>query len=283
MIFTMKKILLAIDAAHTEVQIVNFACYIAALTQSSVTGIFFENNEETVPVMKMAFGMPYVESIVAGDMPDYDARHEIRDENIRRFEKACESNGVRCQIQVNGTNTPAKTIIEESRFADLVIVNAGTSFEKKFEGAPTSFVKEVLAGAECPVLAAPLTFTGIDQIVFAYDGSPSSVFAIKQFAYLFPELTDKKAIVLQVNKQETMPLKEKEKIGELLKMHYSGIGFQVLQGKPSDELFEFLFDKKNTIVVMGAFGRSWLSGLLRPSSAGLLLKTMNLPFFITHY
>lgn len=279
----MKKILLVIDAANTDVQIVNFACYIAALAQSSVTGVFFENNEEPVPVVKMAFGMPYVESIVAGDMPDYKVRHKNQEENIRQFEKVCVSNGVRFQIHVNGAHSPAKTIIEESRFADLVIVKAETSFEKTFEGAPTNFVKEVLAGAECPVLVAPLTFTGIDQIVFAYDGSRSSVFAIKQFAYLFPELTDKKAIVLQVNKEVTMPLKEKEKIGGLLKMHYSGIGFQVLQGKPSDELFGFLLEKKNTLVVMGAFGRGWLSGLIRPGTADLLLKTMNLPFFITHH
>jgi hypothetical protein len=35
--------------------------------------------------------------------------------------------------------------------------------------------------------------------------------------------------------------------------------------------------------VMGAYGRSWLSGLFKPATAGLLLKTINLPFFITHY
>jgi hypothetical protein len=86
-----------------------------------------------------------------------------------------------------------------------------------------------------------------------------------------------------VNKEETMQVTEKEKLGRLLRMHYSGIGFQVLQGKPSDELFGYLLGKENTIVVMGAYGRGWLSGLFKPTTAGLLLKTLNLPFFITHH
>jgi nucleotide-binding universal stress UspA family protein len=37
------------------------------------------------------------------------------------------------------------------------------------------------------------------------------------------------------------------------------------------------------MVVMGAYGRNWLSGLFKPATAGLLLKTINLPFFITHH
>jgi hypothetical protein len=183
----------------------------------------------------------------------------------------------------NSKRNAAYGILEESRFADLVIIQPTLSFEKRLEEAPTTLVKEMLANAECPVLVAPQNLTGIEEIVFAYDGSRSAVFAIKQFTYLFPELSDKKAIVLQVNKDDSLPVTEKEKLGKWLRMHYSGIGFQVLKGKASEELYGHLLGKQNTIVVMGAFGRSWLSGLFKPATAGLLLKTINLPFFITHH
>jgi nucleotide-binding universal stress UspA family protein len=279
----MKKILLAIDAAHMDTEVVLFACNIAALTHSTLTAFFLSNYYEDAPVVNMAFGMPYVENVITGDPAAIAAMQHKLEAHIQQFEKTCAVKGVRCQVSSSNTDDPARTIVEESRFADLVIVQATTTFENKQEEAPTDFVKEVLAEAECPVLVAPLSVTGIDEIVFAYDGSRSAVFAIKQFTYLFPELSDKKAIVLQVNKEDVLSVTEKEKIGKWLRMHYSSIGFQVLHGKPADELHAYLQGKQNTIVVMGAFGRGWLSGLFKPATAGILLKTINLPFFITHY
>lgn len=278
----MKKILLAIDAEHMDTEVIHFACNIARLTHSTLTGVFLSNYKEEVQMINMVIGMPYVENVVIGNIPDTILQQK-QAAHIQQFEKTCAIKGVRCQVYCNNSNNPARSIIDESRFADLVILQATMSFEKKLEEVPTGFVKEVLAEAECPVLVAPLSLADIEEVVFAYDGSPSAVFAIKQFTYLFPELTDKRAIVLQVNKDETLPVTEKEKLGKLLRMHYSGIGFHVLQGKPSDELFGYLLGKQNTIVVMGAFGRGWLSGLFKPATADLLLKTLNLPFFITHF
>lgn len=279
----MKKILLAIDATHMDTEVVHFACTIARLTHSTLSGYFISSHYDDEPIVGMAFGVPYIETVVDKEQPAYTALQKKQAENVRLFEKTCAMKGVRCQALCISADYPAQMIIDESRFADLVILHSGTSFEEGPEESPTGFAKEILAQAECPVMVAPLNLSNIDQIVFAYDGSRSAVFAIKQFTYLFPELADKKVIVLQVTDDDTMPVTEKDKLGRLLRMHYSSIGFQVLQGKPSDELFGYLIDKQNTMVVMGAFGRSWLSGLFKPATAGQLLKTINLPFFITHH
>jgi hypothetical protein len=69
-------------------------------------------------------------------------------------------------------------LIEESRFADLLIIDAETSFNRGLEANPTRFVKEILQHAECPVVISPVSFEGLDEIIFAYDGSASSVYAI---------------------------------------------------------------------------------------------------------
>jgi hypothetical protein len=279
----MKKILLAIDATQIDSEAIDFASYVATMAHSTLTGVFLEHTEEQSPVLKMSYGMPYVESMVAADLPGYKEQHARCEENIRLFKQFCTNRGIRHQVQTIIGAHPAKSLIGESRFADLLIIKSETSFEKGYETTPTHFVKEVLAGAECPVIMVPYRFTGIEEVVFTYDGSRSAVFAIKQFTYLFPELADKKAIVLQVNESGELPLTEKEKIAELLKVHYSGIGFQVLRGKARVELFSYLLNKKKTLVVMGAFGRGWLSNVIKPSSAPVLLKNINLPFFITHY
>jgi len=59
----------------------------------------------------------------------------------------------------------------------------------------------VIGSAQCPVVIAPSANTVVDEIVFCYDGSPSSLFAMKQFTYLLPELTDTKGTIVQVKKE----------------------------------------------------------------------------------
>lgn len=276
----MKKILLALDANHVDTEVIHFACNIATFTHSTLIGYFMADLPEEEPVVNMAFVAKYDETVSTVCLPTAAEKRQFA--YIQQFERTCAVRGIRCQILNNTKRDAAVAILEESRFADLVILQPTLSFEKKPEEAPTALVKEILANAECPVLVAPTRSSGIDEIVFAYDGSRSAVFAIKQFTYLFPELADKKAIVLQVNKDDSLPVTEKEKLGKWLRMHYNSIGFQVLKGKASEELYGRLSGKQNTIVVMGAFGRSWLSAIFKPATAGLLLKNLNLPFFITH-
>lgn len=277
----MKKILLAIDADHVDIDVIHFACNMATFTHSTLIGYFLGEPREEEPAANVAFVTRYNETVSAHCIPTITERRQFA--FIQQFERTCAVRGIRCQVLNNSKRNAAQAILEESRFADLVIIQPTLSVEKRLEESPTALVKEILANAECPVLVAPQKSTGIEEIVFAYDGSRSAVFAIKQFTYLFPELADKKAIVLQVNKDDSLPVTEKDKLGKWLRMHYNSIGFQVLKGKASEELYGRLLGKQNTIVVMGAFGRSWLSGLFKPATAGLLLKTINLPFFITHH
>ena len=49
------------------------------------------------------------------------------------------------------------------------------------------YLKDVLHDVACPVLLVPEKFDFPESVILAYDGSEESVYAIKQFAYLFPE------------------------------------------------------------------------------------------------
>ncbi|HLI93783.1 MAG TPA: universal stress protein, partial [Puia sp.] len=116
----------------------------------------------------------------------------------------------------------------------------------------------------------------------AYDASASAVWAIKQFTYLFPEYHDKKVLVVNVRNSRDEFIEESFKMKEWLREHYQDVEFHVLTGNPSDQLFAFLLERKNSFVVMGAYGRGILSRFLRPSSARLIVRTLNLPIFVTH-
>jgi hypothetical protein len=279
----MKNILLAIDSSHVDMSTLDFACYVARLTHSGLTGYFLENiRTQTIPVIKSMHGLPFLESVVAGDLPEGRAKFAAREKSMELFRNACCNKGVNCSTAV--CHGPAKDIIQETRFADLLIVSPSTSFESRIESTPTAFVREVLAGSECPVAIAPYSFEAVDEILFAFDGSRSSVFAIKQFVYLFPEFRNRKVTVLEVKESGREELlQDRERISRLLAPHYDHIEFCFLEGYATDELFGYLLGKKNLFVVMGAFGRSPISNFFNKSTAELLLKTINLPVFTAHH
>jgi nucleotide-binding universal stress UspA family protein len=279
----MEKIILGINADQLDIHAINFACYIARLSQSRLTGVFLDDvTEEEVPAGQLLYGAQQYEMLMARTIPDKIEMEKQREENIRTFNEICAARKVHNYVH-RGRGIPADDMIEESRFADLMILDAKTTFSKKEQISPSHFVRTVLTESECPVIIAPEGFDEISEIVFAYDGSKSSVFAIKQFTYLFPEMDDVKTTVLQVNKPDDWAIEERSKISEWLKPHYSSIGFHVLHGNVDTVLLGYLEGKKNVMVVMGAYGRSWTSTLFRPSSADPIVRAVNLPLFIAHY
>jgi nucleotide-binding universal stress UspA family protein len=274
----MEKILLAINPSQISMNAIDFACYIANLTRSRLTGIFLQ--QDTAVKQRSEIGVvsdenAQVHTSRKADTPSID-------ESIDIFREACQNRGVNCYVHFD-SGSPIEELINETRFADILIAGPELSFLDKREGAPTAFVKELLSQSECPVIIAPYDFDSVEEVLFCYDGSASSVFAIRQFTYLFPEFSEKKAVVLQIVDDGKIMVTEKDKIRELLQMHYSSIGFHVLKGIPGEELFNHLVSKKNMFVVMGAFGRKMLSGFWKKSTANRLMQVVDLPIFVAHH
>ena len=257
----MKKIMLVMDAAGLSMPAVDFACYIAKLSRSRLTGVFLEGG--------------------SGDLVPAGLAEETISANIRKFREACICRETLSLVH-RDRGLPLSEVISESRFADLIIIDPELSVSGADRHAPGRFVKDILASSECPVLICPYSFDGVDQLIFAYDGSTSSVFAIKQFSFLFPELSEKKVVLVQVRKDDEQAIDDQFKMKEWLKAHYSNIEYVFRRGETADQLFGFLLEEKKAIVVMGAYGRSMLSMLARPSQARIVVKTVDLPLFISH-
>lgn len=279
----MKKIILAIDAVNPDSSALDFACYMANLTHSKLTGIFLENLvADEKPVLTTAYGSPYLDWKADESSPEFLDKQKRIEKNIELFRQACENRSVRYNAH-RDRNVPAREIISESRYADLLIIDAATSFNKRFEGTPTEFVKDVLKDAECPVIIAPESFDGIEEIVFAYQNTKSCAFAIKQFTYLLPMLNEKKTTVLQINEQGIWADQDKYNFREWLQHHYNAVGFETLKGDADDKLFDYLFKRKNVFIVMGAYGRTALSQFFHRSHADRIINTVTQPLFISHY
>lgn len=276
----MEKILLALDRHLYNTNVAEFACYLARLTSSQLKVIYFQDAEKepaSGETVKDASGELSSQAVVN----DKKLVMKPVPDNLIHLESACHNRGIKIRIHEN-KREPLSELISETRFADMLVLDPEMSFGDRREAMPAGFMKELLAHSECPVVIAPYSFNGVEEIIFAYDGNASSTFAIKQFTYLFPELTDLKLTILQVSEEQDAPLIEKEKIIAFLQTHYSAIGYRILEGNAKEELFRYLHDKKNLFVVMGAYGRKNLVSLFRHSTADLLLKAVNLPLFIAH-
>ncbi len=278
----MEKILLAIDALNPDKKALDFACYLALLTKSKVTGVFLENlTTEDRPVLRKVLGMASVGWEVDEHAEAHREREAITRRNIAMFRDGCILREVCFDVHLD-KGMPAKELIRESRFADLMVVDAETSFNKVYEGSPTGFVRDVMRRSECPVIIAPGNFSAIDEIVFTYDGSASSVFAIKQFTYLLPQYYNKKVTLLQVNESGIWEEPDREKFREWLRDHYTDLHFEAMKGKADDTLFDKLYNRKNIFLVMGAYGRNAISQFFKQSRADLLIRTVAQPIFIAH-
>ena len=278
----MEKILLTIDGNKISANAIDFACYLGRVMKSNITGVVLENlPAERMTVIRHGYDATYIESTVNEDSPEHIGKTKRIERSIAFFKEACIKRQVNCTIY-RDTEVPVTEMIAESRFADLIVIDAQTSFDEKYEGCPTVFAKQLLEHSECPVIVAPESFDALDEIIFCYDGSASAMFSIKQFDYLFPSLRCKQMMVLEVVSESHDTTQEINKIKEWMSQRYTSVQYEVLHGMAEDELFGYLLPRKNALIVLGAYGRSNISRFFKSSVANRILKTINLPVFIAH-
>jgi len=276
----MKTILLVLNGPNIA-NTIAFGCYLSGITRARLVGVFLcDKISETTSALKEMYGHSYVENILSEDLPE--RTHERMEQQIGLFKETCRKKGINSTMYSNQRVT-LKEVLAESRFVDLIVTDSVFSNDKSREGLPDNMLKILLAGAECPVLVTPFKPTPIEEIVFCYDGSEEAFFAMKQLVYLLPELDEVKATVLEVNSGQVIEENEQLQVSDWLSRHYSYTEFVIVNGKPEVELFSYLAPKKNTLVVMGAYGRSILSRFFQESKADKLIKQLAFPLFITHH
>lgn len=199
---------------------------------------------------------------------------------IAEFESATRVKGFHHSVK-SLENDIFQEICEESKFADVLVCDASLSPVNSGLGL-SPFVRKVLAESKCPVVVAPVQFDELEEIIFTYDGSDTSMYAIKQFTYLFPDYNEIPVSVLRVMPSGYDNTEKQDKLVDLLKYHYNSISFTTLEGDEAEiELFRQFIGKKNTMLVMGAYGRKMI--LNERSTADILLRNIDTPMFIAHF
>lgn len=274
----MKKILLAFDGGNFSSGACEFARMLNEKDPILLIGSF-------LPQIDFANLWSYSGGGLTGPMyvPLLEGEDsEAVQKNIQRFESFCQKNGIEYRVHKDFFDFALPELKKESRFADLMLLGGETFYENLGANEPNDYLKEALHGIECPAIVVPEEFEFPVSNVLTYDGSESSVYAIKQFAYLFPEFAVNKTILIYIKEKGEKELPEQVSIEELAARHFKDLTLLRLEANPKKYFSSFLMENKGAILVSGAFGRSAFSRSFKKSFVTETIREHRIPVFIAH-
>ncbi|MFN8321676.1 MAG: universal stress protein [Chitinophagales bacterium] len=275
-----KKIIAAFDGTKYSEGAVKYAVEIAKTTNSLLVGVFIQDMRYVNLTYAYAWDQPFVD-FANIEKAQADEKEKV-DLNISLFKRTCEANGVNHKVHLD-KGVPVQELLNESTFADLLLLDSHTTFFTFEEKGPSPFLRDLLTDSHCPVLILPHHYSAIEKAVLCYDGSPSSVYAIRMYSYLFTELSGLKTTVVTVNEKSTNHLKEGWNFKDLVHTHFGNSDYVVLSGDAEKELIAYLkLNGQNSLVVMGAYGRNAISRLFHQSLSNQVIQELHVPVFITH-
>ena len=273
----MKKILLAFDGCHFSEGAFEFARTLNDASQVLLTGVFS-------PLIDYSglwsYSVGVGATVVVPTLEDDDA--DAVEKNIDRFVFLCQLHNIEYRVHKDFSDFALQALKKESRFADLLILGSESFYANTLGGDGGTYLKEAVHSVECPVLVVPEKFIFPKNNVLAYDGSESSVYAIKQFAYLFPELTANNTLLVYVHEGEEDTFPEEDNIKELCARHYTALTLFRLDLNPKKYFGLWANEREGALLVSGAFGRSSLSRAFSRSFVDEIVRERKLPLFITH-
>jgi hypothetical protein len=272
----MKKLLLPFEGNHYPQDLLDFVATLQPVSASLLTAAF-------VPESDYA-GMLQVEQCQAiGETPCYGKDEErMVNYNSRKLERFCEEFDIKLKIHLDQEDFALPCLRRESRYADLMLMSGRHFFGDIDKDQPNAWMKDILHRSECPVLLLPDKSALPGELILTYDGSASSVYAIRQFAYLFPEFCRVPATLVYVNDDPQAKIPDEAEIRELGNMHFAKFRVLKLPMKSAEFYNTWMGMMRNPWLITGSFGRSAFSQLFVESfSTGLILQH-RMPVFVAH-
>ncbi len=211
----------------------------------------------------------------------YEKDLATRNDAILRFQEAMENNGVHFTIH-RERNIGIQELLHECLYADLLVLDYHETFTHFEEKPPTRFLRDLLADVTCPVLLVPDHYQPIENLVILYNDDPSSVFAVKMFSYLLPELKTLESHVLSIRGADDH-VSDNRMMKEFMRRHYPRAEYNIIKGFDDGQIVSFLKRRRpHSLLVLGSYQRSKKVRWFRASMADYMMMELQLPLFIAH-
>lgn len=276
----MKKIVVALDAVVYNAHALDYAIGIAKRSGGMILGVFLHDiSYMYVPTAVDLIPIQYSDII----QQEHDDNEKLK-LHLKLFNDKCNQENIKHKAHIYNGENILDFLVNESVFADILVMDEQMSFAHVASNNISSFLTDVLSDAHCPVLIVPENPALVENVFLCYDGTPSSVYAIKMYAYLFPAWSQKTTTLISFNKTSSNHLKDSENIKDLLHQHFPYLIIDVEYSMKTDaEIADFFkLYGNNGFIVMGAYGRNSISRLFKRSLADTIIKKNRLPIFITH-
>jgi hypothetical protein len=273
----MKKILFLCDGDNFSSGAFEFIKQMAGNETVVVKGLFFTpiDIDQLIPISYIPISEPYVK------LKEHEK--ELVHKSQQLFVSECESSGIRHQVHSYTKEWNKEILEKESRYADMVIISEELFCCDALDKQPNYFMEETIRLAECPVIVVPENFRAIEKVAIAYDGKKESMFALRQFANLFPNLMDCPTDIIHIKDDESEEIPDRELLLEYTKAHFEARFTSKLHFDPKKYFTSWLDNKKNVLLVTGSFSRSGLSNMFKESFAREVISKHSCPIFIAHF
>lgn len=262
----MNKVLLVFDGGNFSQGAFDFACNINAKKPCLLTGVFLTSIDYST---FLGYPIGFNSNMLAELIEDDNKKVE---QSIALFKKLCEKNNIEYRVHDDQGGESLQELKKETRFADMLILGSENFFN----------VENVLHYSECPILIVPETYQFPSKIILSYDGSASSVYAIKMFTYLFSDFNNSKTVLVYADSKEATDIPDKIYIEELVARHFNDLSLFKLEAEPRKYFNVWLQEEKDAMIVAGAYGRSGISEILKQSFVAEIIADHEFPIFIAH-
>ncbi len=273
----MRKILIAFDGTQYSESPLQFVAALNGKEPVTVVGVF-------LPLTNIISLWSYadINEPEGGTVPlvENNVGTEIRN-NIKRFQQYCIDHGIDHRVHTDYFDFAIPELKKESRFADLLIIDSESFYADTLKLAG-KYLEECLRIMECPVVLIPGRFEFPSLNILSYDGSESSVYAIKQFAYLFPEFTNNDTTLVHADAHINEPFPDELNVKNLVSRHFPRLRLFKLEADPKKYFGTWLANTGAAVLVSGAFGGSSLHRLFHESFVSDIIKEQKVILFVTH-
>jgi hypothetical protein len=272
----MKKVVFIADGENFSKGAFDFIKWLNETEQLLVVGIFYLSIDSRIFIPTALYPDPEPLAMLVED-----ERKNVQG-TIELFKEDCKRNGIEYRLHDEGKLWDVIELAKKSRFSDLMVVSEEKFFRNWGTEQPNHFMRQLMHNAECPVMIIPANFTAIEKVLIAYDGNAEALFALKLFSMLFPSLASLETNIIFINEKESEEIPDLEYLEEYAARHFSKLNIEKVSFDPEKYLTDWIFFRKNALLVTGAFGRSGLSNLLKESFVEHIIKEHDVPVFIAH-
>jgi len=271
----MKKVILAIEANHFPEAALNFVKELHQQEPILLAGAF-------LPQAQLAEFYSYPYGVAGPYLPVLeDTNPNSLAKDIQQFEEFCKSNNMRYSIHEDFYDSVTGSLKKEGIYADLAILSS-SQFYSDSENSNT-YLDKVLRESACPVVVLPENAGLPDNLIFAFDGSEDSLYAIKQFVYLFPFLAGLPVEITYVHEDAKQECPDEKLIKEWAGQHFTNVKLSKLEINAKKYFGTWISERKNTLLVCGSFARSGFSNILNRSFVKDVIARREIPVFIAHH